>query len=502
MRKNMPIFYSAMMLTGVHLALRFVGTSFQVYLSRRIGAGGIGLLQLTLSVGNLAMVAGMGGIRTATMYLTAEELGRRQPQNVTRVLSACLLYSILFSGTVGLGLNIGAPLLAEHWIGNSGTVGALRLLGAFLPVVCLCGVMSGYFTAAKRIGTLAAVEIAEQLFSMVATMTLLALWAGTDAERACISVVFGASLGSCLTLTLLTLLRVLERCAMGEAFPIRRRLLSSALPLAGADVVRSGITTTENLLVPKRLKLYPGENDPLAAFGRVSGMVFPVMMFPACILYALAELLIPELAGCRAAGNEKRIRYLVRRGLWAAMLYGVFFGGLIYLLAEPLCLRLYDSAEAGRSLGFYALMIPFLYCDAITDAMTKGLGQQKICVRYNILTSSMDVALLFVLLPRFGMEGYYLSFLLTHLLNFLLSLRRLQIITAVKIPFHTPALAFCAAVMAAWGARLLHCTWLYVPLVSLLMGLFGVLTREDLRWFGGLIRRRHIRHRTEAGSLS
>ena len=71
MRKARPIFYSAMMLTGVNLLLRFAGTTFQVYLSRRIGAEGIGLLQLTLSVGNLAMVAGMGGIRTATMYLTA-----------------------------------------------------------------------------------------------------------------------------------------------------------------------------------------------------------------------------------------------------------------------------------------------------------------------------------------------------------------------------------------------------------------------------------------------
>ena len=502
LRKARPIFYSAMMLTGVNLLLRFVGTSFQVYLSRRIGAAGIGLLQLTLSVGNLAMVAGMGGIRTATMYLTAGELGRRQPRNVTRVLSACFLYSILFSGTVGLGLYVGAPWLAGHWIGNPGTVGALRLYGAFLPVVCLCGVMSGYFTAAKRIGTLAMVEIAEQLCSMVSTMTLLTLWAGEDAERACLCVVFGTSLGACLTLALLLALRVLEKPEPGAPFPIRKRLLSAALPLALADVVRSGISTTENLMVPKRLKRFPGEADPLAAFGRVSGMVFPVMMFPACILFALAELLIPELAGCAAAGSERRIRYLSRRGLWAAMLYGVFFGGLIFLLAEPLCLALYGSAEAGRSLRFYALMVPFLYCDAITDAMTKGLGQQKVCVRYNILTSSMDVALLYVLLPRFGMEGYYWSFLVTHLLNFLLSLHRLQRITHVKIPFHTPVLAFCAAVIAAWGAEWLGLTWLYIPLMGALLALFGVVRPEDGRWLLGLVRRRHIRQPAKAGGFS
>ena len=57
MRRKMPIFYSALMLTGVNLLLRLVGTSFQVYLSGRIGAEGIGLLQLTMSVGMMAMVA-------------------------------------------------------------------------------------------------------------------------------------------------------------------------------------------------------------------------------------------------------------------------------------------------------------------------------------------------------------------------------------------------------------------------------------------------------------
>ena len=62
MPKNM--FYSALMLTGANLALRMVSMGFQVYLSGLIGAAGIGLLQLTLSVSALAMTAGMAGVRT------------------------------------------------------------------------------------------------------------------------------------------------------------------------------------------------------------------------------------------------------------------------------------------------------------------------------------------------------------------------------------------------------------------------------------------------------
>ena len=168
----MPIFYSALLLTGVNLLLRFVGTTFQVYISAALGPEGVGLLQLVLSVGSLFMVAGMAGIRTAAMYVTAEELGRHQSGNVAWVLSGCFLYSLGFSVAVAAALYGCAPWIAEYWIGDLRTVNALRLFAGFLPTVCLCGVLTCCYTAANRIGTLSAVEVAEQSLRTAATMLL------------------------------------------------------------------------------------------------------------------------------------------------------------------------------------------------------------------------------------------------------------------------------------------------------------------------------------------
>ena len=494
MRKKLPIFYSALLLTGVNLLLRFVGTSFQVYLSGRIGAAGIGLVQLVLSVGMLAMTAGIAGIRTSAMYLTAEELGKKRPGNVIWVLSGCVLYSIICSVLIGFGIYFGAPAIARYWIGDIRIVSAVRLYACFLPINCLCGVMVGYFTAANRIGTLAAVEVVEQLFSMASTMLLLTLWAGTDPSKACISVICGSSLGACLTLIVLVVLRMWERVKSGPRIPIRKRLLQTAVPLALADDLKAGISTAESLMVPKRLALYPKIADPLASFGLVSGMVFPVLMFPAAILFALAELLIPELARCNAAGSQKRICYLARRSLRMALLYGCLFCGLMILLAEPLCIRLYDSDQAGVYLRRFAFLVPMLYCDAITDAIVKGLGQQKICVRYNIITSLMDVAFLFLLLPRYGMDGYFISFLVTHLLNFILSLGRLLKITGIRIQLAVPLLTGCATALAIFGATFVGSVLFRVIVFLIILGcllfLFRVLGKEDIAWLRGLIQKK------------
>lgn len=486
MRGKLPIFYSTLLLTGVNLLLRLISTSFQVFLSGRIGAAGIGLLQLVMSVGTLSMTAGVAGARTATMYLTAEELGRKRPGNVTWVLSGCILYCVICSGFVSICLNIFAPFLAENWIGDLRTVTAIRLYSCFVPVNCLCGVMVGYFTAANRIGTLAVVEVAEQLLSMAVTTTVLTLWAGSDPVRACQSVILGGGIGGCITLTCLVLLRLRERTKPVSKICIANRLLQTAVPLALADDLKAGISTTENLMVPKRLALFSGTDDPLAAFGTVCGMVFPILMFPAAILFGLAELLIPELARCMAAGSKQRIQYLVKRSLRVTMLYGCFFCGLEFIISKELCLALYGNNAAGTYLQLYSLLIPMLYCDAITDAMTKGLGQQKACVRYNIITSTMDIAFLFILLPRYGMMGYFASFLVTHLLNFSLSLRRLLKITGNTIRFTAPLLTGIGTILAIWLSSHIYLPSLRVAAYILIFGsalyLMRVIGKEDLLW--------------------
>lgn len=493
MRKVLPIFYSALLLTAVNLLLRLAGTSFQVWLSSRVGAAGIGLLQLTLTVGNMAMVAGMAGIRTATMYLTAEELGKRRPGNVTWVLSGAIGYSLLCSGAVGLAVCLSSPWIAENWIGDGRTADALRLLGAFLPVTCLCGVMSGYFTAAQRITTLAAVEVGEQLCSMVTTLALLYSYAGSDPGNACLCVVLGSAIGSCTTLLCLMLLRLLERAPTGPRISIACRLRETAVPLAIADDLRTGISTLENLIIPKRLALYSGITDPLAAFGMISGMVFPILMFPACILYGLAELLIPELARCAAAGSKTRIHYLVRRSLRVTVLYGALLGGLLFLTAQPLCEALYNSADAGRYLRLFSVLIPMLYCDAIVDAMIKGLGQQKASVRYNILTNILDVTFLYLLLPQYGIGGYFVSFLVTHLLNFALSLGRLLRISGLSLPIHVPvtigAAALTAVLIAGYVSAPAVRAAVYPILLGCILYLTKVVNRKDLLWLYGLIRK-------------
>jgi stage V sporulation protein B len=158
----------------------------------------------------------------------------------------------------------------------------------------------------------------------------------------------------------------------------------------------------------------------------------------------------------------------------------------MYLLAEPLCLALYQSSEAGEYLRWFSLLTPMLYCDAVIDAMNKGLGKQHICVRFNILTSVMDVVGLYLLLPQLGMTGYFVSFLISHAVNFLLSLALLLKTACLHIALRVPLLTILAT-MGGFVAAQLTQNAVAKPVIFLSIafgGLYvlGILYPEDLSW--------------------
>ena len=221
------------------------------------------------------------------------------------------------------------------------------------------------------------------------------------------------------------------------------RLVRFCIPVALNDYLRSGLGTLEQFLIPYGLARCGGSRtDALADYGTIHGMVFPVLMFMSTVLFSVADLLIPRLARCRATGNKEKLRQIAARCLRYSCLFSVAVGGLIFVLADALGLLLYDSETAGRYLRLFAPLLPILYLDCIVDGMHKGLGEQLYCVRVNTLTNFLDVVGLYLLLPRFGIGGYFFTYTATHVLNFFLSFHRLMKCTgaAPKLSFLLPVI--------------------------------------------------------------
>ena len=165
--------HNALLLTFVELLLRGVTMLFQRVLVAKIGAAGLGLLQLVLTVGGFAMTLGLAGLRVTAMYLCAEEYGKGSLGGMQCAIRCCLKTGTIISAIAGLILFFLSDYAAKTWIGDARAAWALRLLAVFLPVNCLCAILSGFFTACDRVRELAKVETVERLAGLALTAALL-----------------------------------------------------------------------------------------------------------------------------------------------------------------------------------------------------------------------------------------------------------------------------------------------------------------------------------------
>ena len=81
------ILKNTLLLTAAALLLRFASMLFQAHLAGRIGAEGLGAVQLLLSVSAFATTLGLAGMRVAASCLCAQPAGS-SPASRRRLLAA------------------------------------------------------------------------------------------------------------------------------------------------------------------------------------------------------------------------------------------------------------------------------------------------------------------------------------------------------------------------------------------------------------------------------
>ena len=421
------------LLTASSLTMSAIGMVFQVWLAGRIGAAGIGLYQLVLSVTGLCATFAISGIRFASTRLVAEELGLSRPGGVRAAMDRCLVYGGLFGLLAAALLWLLAEPVGFLWIGDARTVFPLRLSAISMPCIALCASMSGYFTACGRVWKPTLVHLLEQLFGIALTALFLGRVPAGNLEKSCAAVTLARVTADVVSLMLMALAFFQDRrgCRAAEAGEkLTLRMLHIAVPLALSAYARSALTTLQHLLVPRGLRAAGlSANRALASYGTIQGMVLPVIFFPACIMAAVSELIVPELTAAQVQADRPGIRRTTRELLRLSLLFSLAVGLFLFVCADALGMLIYGSRDAGHFIRILAPLVPFSYLDMSVDGCLKGLGEQLWCMGVNILDALLGLLLTWRLLPLYGISAYLVILYATELFNFVLSAGRLYRIT-------------------------------------------------------------------------
>lgn len=426
MHTNRRLIVNTALMTGSSIVMRCIGLVFQAWIVGRIGAAGIGLYQLVMSVSVLFATFAISGIRFATTRLISEEMGLERGAGVTGAMRPVRVLRAVFRPVCGHDGVFSGRARGLSLDRDARTVRSLRITSISLPCIALSSVMDGYFTASGRVWKPTLVHLLEQLVSITCVMWFLSFAAAQRPRAECAAVTAGGACADAVSLLLMTAMYALDRRKYrrgGDTVPhLTRRMLAVALPLAVSAYARTSLTTLEHLLIPRGLKSSGLTADrALAGYGIVHGMALPVVLFPSCLLYALADLLVPELTAAQVSGRCGDIRRLVRTLLYRCLLFACGTAVLLLAFSGPLGRLIYHSDDAGRYIRLLALLVPVMYLDTVTDGCLRGLGQQTRCMAINVLDATLGVVLVWVLLPRFGLAGYIFILYFNECVNFTLS---------------------------------------------------------------------------------
>lgn len=485
MTNRNKFFLNGITLSAVGLSIRTVGLIFGAFVSRSIGAEGMGLYTLVMTVYSFAVTLATSGIGLTVTRLVAAAIGEGRRGEVGRILRGAVIYALMFSLASSIILGMGATLLSYRVIRDVRSVKALRILSLSLVPVSLSSVFSGYFVGIKRVSANAAVQVLSQLVKVGVTVLLVTRATRHGTAAAVAALALGIVICECVSLLMMLVQFAIDRVKKETAHgaPSLSAVSGMALPLAFSAYIRSGLLTLEHVLIPKRLSDSGKDaSESLASYGALHGMALPLVLYPMSPLSSFSGMLVPEFAG--SEGAEHRLRRITGEVLNTTLAYAVAIAVFLYVFSEELGYVIYHSYDAGVYIALVAPIVPIMYLDHVTDSMLKGIGEHVYSMWVNISDSFLSVVLVWTLIPRLGVAGYALVIIIMELYNFGLSLLRLRGRIRFSVSVYSallmPALASLASAYLSRRLFIMNGTattpvWLILKIVfaaSVFLGLF------------------------------
>ncbi len=450
---------NAAILTVTSLILRGVGMYFRIWVSALVGAEGMGLYQLIMSVYVLASGFASSGVTVAVTRMTADELARGTRASVRGVLRRCTALSLSMGMLSAISLALLAGPIGEGWLSDARAVSSVRIMALALPFMSVSCCLRGYFTARRRAGVPSAAQMVEQLSRIVLAVWLLKLWMPGGVEWACAAIMTAdvISEGAGCLYSVIAYLADRKKQTDAGAHPfvppyrLNRAIWSIAAPITASHYLTTLLRTVESVLVPDCLtRSELSRERALELFGLVKGMALPLVLFPSTLLTAFSTLLTPEISQAKVTGRSGAVDRAVRRAMRITFSLAVPVSALFLMYPGELGMLIYSDQRLEPVLTVLAPMMPLMYAESVAVGILRGLGEQNCSLLYGIADSVLRIVLIVALVPSMGLPGFLLVMVVSNLLTPTLHLRRLTVVTGHAFEWGRWILTPLAAAAPAW----------------------------------------------------
>lgn len=428
--KRNNIVKGTLILTLAGFATRFIGFFYRIFLSNSMGAELLGIYQLIFPVYGICFTIYAAGIQTSISRLVAAEIGKNNSKNVYKILRIGMFISVSVAAVLSVLLYLNADVIAWRFLMERRSTSSLKILATVFPFCGITACINGYYYGLKKAAVPAATQLLEQIIRVIAVY-MIALYTGkgdvkVTCELAVIGVVIGEIASSLYNLASLSIQKyppenqntdINTNSEDKRRRVIVKNLLTLSVPLSANRLLLSILHSIEAVLIPAMLRRFGlSAKEALVAFGVLTGMSLPFILFPTAVINALAVLVLPTVSEAQAVNNNRLISKTTSISVKYSLIIGIISTGVFIIFGKDLGNTIFHNTTAGAYLIILAWLCPFIYLTTTMGSVINGLGKTHITFINSIVGTVCKILLVIFLIPIKGITGYLIALLIGQLI--------------------------------------------------------------------------------------
>ncbi|MFZ5352172.1 MAG: stage V sporulation protein B [Bacillota bacterium] len=442
--KKLTYIQGAFILTMTNLITGILAFAYRMYLSRSIGAEGMGVFQLVMPLYMLMITLVSGGISTAVSKLVAESHASNNFKNIYKITRICFISIGGWSLLICMLIVFNADFVAYYILKDSRTVFSIMILTPAVFFVSMAAILKGYFYGIQNVKPPAVIDILEKIVRLGSLIAITSYLIPYGIAYVCAGAMLAMTAGEFLSLVLLYLTYRFRKSSKinnvntESTISIIKKVLHNAIPLSISGALATIMDMLCAVLVPSILrKSGYSSSTALALYGQLTGMVMPLLFFPFIIVASLSITLVPAVTSSFTSKNYTALNKKSNDSLMLTTIVG--FAATAFFLVYPseACRIFFEQPQAGTMLFWMALGCVLEYWQFTLFAIMSGVGLQKKVLVNSVLHIFVTLACIYLLLPipQIGIYGYIIGFNLSAVIVVAANLFALRKIPQIKIDF-------------------------------------------------------------------
>lgn len=415
-----PLITGALILTIAGLLSRIIGFFYRIFLSRIIGAEGLGIYQLISPVFSLTFALTVAGFQTAISKFVAEAGASSDQSSSCRPKPSTYLYaglsiSLLLSLLSSFFLYRYADILAIHVLSESRCAPLLRILAFTIPFGAVHSCINGYFYGLQKTAVPAISQLLEQIARVGSVYLICQITISQGKNITAEVAVWGIVIGE--VIAVLYCISVSRFQKSGNHFSLALKHLSSmALPLTINRVLLNVFHSVETIMIPVQLRAFGySSGEALSVYGVLTGMAMPMVLFPSVITNSVSVMLLPAISEAQASKDIGYIKKAVKKSCFYCIFLGLGCTIIFLITGRWLGSAVFSNSMAGSFMMVLGWLCPFLYLTTTLGSILNGLGKTTSTFLLNLISSGIRIFFVYFLIPVFGIKAYLWGMLVSQL---------------------------------------------------------------------------------------